>query len=470
MQAHDIFSTLVVFLVGVALVFAAERTFESRERGVLWLSFTTHVVAALSMYWVTVEVLGGGDMRNYHTFGTRLAQAARLDFWGVTPDLIRVMLQADLPLPIPIHGIGSATGSMFCLSALVFLLVGDSIYAACMLMGVASFFARVLIYRAIRSNIDPREWVRLEIACLLLPSVSFWCSGLLKESFAFCGVAALFWGTNALLQRRNPLGPSLLVAVGVVLIGVVKPYVLMPAGIGIGAWLYFSATKRERLRSVWALPVAGAVALVAVLAVGELFPRYSFMQLPEETMQLQEVFSNRTGGESKISLGEGDSASLGGEERAFSGQLAYAPLAIITALFRPSLADVKNAQMLVNSIEVTVLTVIFLVVLARKRWRDFFTALYEHPVLAFCTLFVLVMSLGVGLATPNLGSLSRYRTPMMPFFAIALALGLRRAEVAVQQLPATFARARTRAGQAVAPVAKLPIRRRHAAPGSAYPR
>lgn len=443
MQAQDVFSTLIVLLLGFGLVFAAERLFTQRERSILWLSFASHVVAALSMVWVTIDILGGGDMRNYHFFGARLAQAARQDFWGVTPDLLRVVFQtANVPLPIPIHGIGSATGSMYSLCALVFLLVGDSLYAACMFMAIASFLARLLIYSALRQNVDERHWRSVGIACLLLPSVSFWCSGLMKEAFAFCGLGALFWGANALLQRRGRLLALPLLVSGVLLVGVVKPYVLMPAGIGIGAWVFFIATRGNPLRSLWALPVAAAVALVAVLAVGEIFPRYSFMQLPDETTQLQDVFSQRTGGDSKISLG-GGSETLA-EDRGFAGQLVYAPLAIVTALFRPSLLDVKNAQMFVNSLEVSALTVMFLLVLARKRWRDFFAALYAQPVLAFCVLFVVVMSLGVGLATPNLGSLSRYRTPMMPFFAVALALGMRRAEAVVQQLPTALAKFKRR--------------------------
>jgi hypothetical protein len=34
----------------------------------------------------------------------------------------------------------------------------------------------------------------------------------------------------------------------------------------------------------------------------------------------------------------------------------------------------------------------------------------------FCATFTLALALGTGLATTNLGTLSRYRAPMMPFF------------------------------------------------------
>lgn len=43
-----------------------------------------------------------------------------------------------------------------------------------------------------------------------------------------------------------------------------------------------------------------------------------------------------------------------------------------------------------------------------------------NPALMFSIVFVLVLGLGTGLSTANLGTLSRYRAPMMPFFLLLL--------------------------------------------------
>ena len=40
----------------------------------------------------------------------------------------------------------------------------------------------------------------------------------------------------------------------------------------------------------------------------------------------------------------------------------------------------------------------------------------SSPLAMFCLTFTLLFSVIVGLSTPNLGSLSRYRAPMMPFY------------------------------------------------------
>ena len=44
----------------------------------------------------------------------------------------------------------------------------------------------------------------------------------------------------------------------------------------------------------------------------------------------------------------------------------------------------------------------------------------KTPFLVFCLVFVITFGLAVGLASTNLGTLSRYRAPLLPFFAVLL--------------------------------------------------
>jgi hypothetical protein len=46
--------------------------------------------------------------------------------------------------------------------------------------------------------------------------------------------------------------------------------------------------------------------------------------------------------------------------------------------------------------------------------------LFRTPLLVFSLVFVLVFGVGIGLAAMNLGSLSRYRAPLMPFYVTLL--------------------------------------------------
>jgi hypothetical protein len=66
----------------------------------------------------------------------------------------------------------------------------------------------------------------------------------------------------------------------------------------------------------------------------------------------------------------------------------------------------------------------------RNRWTDLVRRVTANPALMFCFIFVLVLAMGTGLSTANLGTLSRYRAPMMPFFLLLLLI-LREPEKAV---------------------------------------
>ena len=46
-----------------------------------------------------------------------------------------------------------------------------------------------------------------------------------------------------------------------------------------------------------------------------------------------------------------------------------------------------------------------------------FGPLLQEPLLPTCLVFVILFGVGIGVSTPNLGTLSRYRIPLIPFFA-----------------------------------------------------
>ena len=103
-----------------------------------------------------------------------------------------------------------------------------------------------------------------------------------------------------------------------------------------------------------------------------------------------------------------------------AGQLAYAPAALLFALFRPTLFEVRNLLILADSFETTLLTLLFLSLIMRRNLSDVRRRIAEDPFLVFCLVFVIALGTAVGLASTNVGTLSRYRAPLLPFFAALL--------------------------------------------------
>ena len=122
-------------------------------------------------------------------------------------------------------------------------------------------------------------------AIFFVPSFIFWSSGIVKEAVVvgcfgfFCG------GLYDFLSRRRVA--SLIVALlGVGGVAVVKPYVLFPLALAVGAWL----NARRQRRGGWAMRVIAVVAaLLAIVLLSKLFPAYGFDRLAESVAGQQVV-------------------------------------------------------------------------------------------------------------------------------------------------------------------------------------
>jgi hypothetical protein len=129
--------------------------------------------------------------------------------------------------------------------------------------------------------------------------------------------------------------------------------------------------------------------------------------------------------------------------------MAFAPLALGTALFRPFIFEVRNVQTALAAVETTALLLLLFSSASRRSWRGIWRDCASSPELMFCLVFTLMMATAVGLTTTNLGTLSRYRMPMEPFLALLVltisAPVTRRIEVSASQPLARALPRRTRA-------------------------
>jgi hypothetical protein len=140
-------------------------------------------------------------------------------------------------------------------------------------------------------------------------------------------------------------------------------------------------------------------------------PKFAPDALSDQLANLQTAGAAVEGG-SNFALGVGAGSS--------SSQAALAPLGLLTALFRPVLFEVKAPIVIPSALEMTVFLLGAILVLLRRGVLASFSELIRQPFLSFCAIFVLVFGTCVGLGTTNMGTLSRYRMPLTPFFATLL--------------------------------------------------
>ncbi|MEQ1564242.1 MAG: hypothetical protein ABMA64_01300 [Myxococcota bacterium] len=418
MTLLDVFMTAAVAVVVWIPLSLRLRTLGRVESQVVVASFGAHLVASVATIAIAEAVYGGVvDFNGFRRAGALIAEEMRGDFFEVFPRAVLLFFHQDAWINVPLNleprG-GRSTVSMWIVAAFGDLLLFRSFQATSAACALFSFGGKLAIFEAFREYFPERYRSWVAAAAMLVPSVVYWTSGLIKEAIAVGGLGFAIWGMAQIAKRVTPTGVGFALG-GALVVAAIKPYLLIALALGTGAWIYSARSRgpdgKVRIRPVWfALTVA--VALFGVIAVGRLFPQFSVERLGEEAARMQ-FYGRRAAGGSYYELGDPTETSL-------VGQLQYAPIALFTALFRPLVFEARDPQVLVNSFETTSIFGLTVWLLVRKGWRWMFSNVISNPALSFAVAFSLPLALGVGLISNNLGTLSRYRCPLVPFLVLAL--------------------------------------------------
>lgn len=410
----DLLPILLVTTLGALLVAACSLGLSRRELKWVTTAFFMHVAFACSLVPITLSFYGSSDMFLYFTYGEILAQMMERDPLHVMPEIMALLLHKPHRLPITIIGTGMSTGSMSALAAWSFYLFGPSKYATCIAFAMASLCGKIAMYRVFRANVDPALLRLVAFATLFLPSFVYWSSGLIKEAVAVAGFGWALYGIHLWIDEDLTFPGWVLIVAGGIPIWLIKPYVLFPLALAGGSWYYWARSlKRGRMRirpAYLAMAVVLGVGGIALLA--QYFPEYAPDTFSSRTYELQQIGLGLRGGSKYVLTGEMPTT--------FAGQLAYAPAALLTTLFRPAIFEVRNLMMFVNAVETTALTLLFARILFTRSLGNVRRQIADNPFLVFCVVFVVAFGIAVGLVSSNLGTLSRYRCLIMPFFAVLL--------------------------------------------------
>jgi hypothetical protein len=417
---------LIIFLGFFVALFLVRRL-ESIEVRYAMGAFGLHMVSSFAQYWLQEFYYGMTDAHGYMDAGATLARLLEFDFFRFAPEIAKLAFHVETELPFEAFGAGHSTGTVSAIGGVFVYLFGPSLLSACLATSVISWFGQLCFYLVARDEFPVDDRRATLVGCLLVPSAVFWGGAFAKESLVMGSFGALGLMTHRAIRRR-----SLLAAIGAGLagigVGLVKPYILFPYFIGLAAWLYAERAWQTdgglRVRPLYLIMAVGA-AVGGVALLGTIFPEFGVGRVADTVAQQQALWQQTEGG-SNIELGSG-------EARSFLQQLPFVPIALANALFRPTIFEARNAPTLGAALEMTLMTFGVVWLIVRHSWSRTRAALMRSPPLVFAFVFILFFSIAVGLATSNLGSLSRYRVPMMPFYATALLVLLRHVRGAPQR-------------------------------------
>lgn len=392
---------LVHAVVTLVIAFQFYRS-EMKDRVYFWPALGMKLLTGVCLGLVYTYYYPVGDTLTYFDQASRAAEIARTDFasyWSF-------LFTDERPATTDFRALFFTK-----IVSLFSLLTADNYWATGFYFSLFSFLGAWFLVQVISRNI-PSASLPAVVAFLFLPSAVFWTSGVLKESIAMGALfllAALFlkgWFNERLRWWYIVLAPVLLWLLWTLKYYYAGVFLAVAGATFIYRWLagkrYQAFPAREAL--IWFTAFIAPAILITFL-----HPNFNLDRL------LTVVAENNAAYNALSS--PGDVVKFYALDATLTSMLVNSPWALLSGLFRPLPWEASSSAQVVAALENTVLLLLFLTGLFRiHRYRA-----SPHRLLVLATVsYVIIMAVFLTLSAPNFGTLSRYRSGYIPFFALVV--------------------------------------------------
>ncbi|MNK33148.1 hypothetical protein D3C87_516230 [compost metagenome] len=255
-------------------------------------------------------------------------------------------------------------------------------------------------------------------AVLFIPTVGFWCTGIMKDSVTYASLLVVTMGLFKILYRQYSIKTIIVTLIGIWFIIVIRSFLLLPIAVPLFIILIFrlNSTKPFVVRfltRITGMSIAIA-SIVFFMVSSSLFGEFSSDNLTETANTIYLDFQNNKGYTGKrydLGISEVNSVTM----------VTVIPNAILTTLYRPFIWEADNFLMLINGMESTVFILLTLAVIRRRKRTSAVLSMHDiqtKDFIIFCVLFVLILAYFVGLTSGLFGVIARLKAPTLPFFLL----------------------------------------------------
>lgn len=389
-------------------------------------------IGGVSVVLIYLYYYGGGDTIAYFDTASGLSRLSLINFKGYFSILRGNLTQENYWIYYSnIHDTNyfSDPQSFFVvrITSLFSFVSFNSFICTSILVATFTYFGIWKLFRLI-VELQPDNKARIALAVLFIPSVFFWGSGILKDSYTL-SASCLFIASGYCLFifKRNKLKNIIGLVFSSFLLISMKPYIFSAAFIGLLIMFIHHRmliTKNLSVKYI-IFPIGSAIMISAGIWImfslaGLSNQAYgSVDSLVEKAILTQYDLKQEYYGGNRFDIGEIDPS--------FLGMMKKAPDAIAAGLFRPYIWESRNPVMMISGIEnfaILILTLycgfLCIVVILKGGRKLLSKALFEDSFIIFSITFSLIFAFSVGLTTANFGALVRYRIPLTPFYLSAL--------------------------------------------------
>jgi hypothetical protein len=257
-------------------------------------------------------------------------------------------------------------------------------------------------------------------AIFFIPSVFFWGSGILKDTYTLSALGFFTQGIYLFFIKKNRGTKNFLVImISAIVMVLIKPYIFFAILPGSLVWIFFSRIQKIKnpLLKATILPIMlamlGGLILFSMSLLADYLGEYSMDKVLDKAVKTQQ----------DLIRGEqygGNNFDIGKFEPTIAGISSKIPVAINMALFRPYIWDANNPVMFLSGLENLFILGFSIYILLKVKITTLLSSLFSHPLLIFSFLFALFFAFSVGLTTANYGALVRLKIPCIPFYTCSL--------------------------------------------------
>lgn len=300
---------------------------------------------------------------------------------------------------------GNLTNNKFFIRYVAFLcLFTFGSYAGILVINLfITFLGLFWIYKFFYSKLENLKWFLFAII-FFTPSIIYWTSGLLKESLIIFSISLILNCGNYVIEKKRSFLRIIIIILALFVLFQVKTFVLLviiPPMLAY-LWLHFFPSQRTMIPYFMMIFIAFSFATESdkYLETGV------FETLIDKQMQFVDL---------AITEGAGSNISPIMFQPTALSVASNSPIAIINVLFRPMIWEADSMIKILAAIENTFFLILLLILII------FPLKSVENPaVLWFSLVFAISFFVVIGLATPVLGAISRYRVPALIFYLIGI--------------------------------------------------
>ena len=268
----------------------------------------------------------------------------------------------------------------------------------------------------------PKLYREIAFACLFLPSVTYWSSGLLKDPVCLGSVGFISYAflNIFVLKRKIFISVAILIICGFLLY-FIKVYILLVLVLAMLIWQFAEFNKlveNKTLRNIFA-----GITFAVGAAVGLLLLNYLTSTEAGQQYQLDDFMGNAEYQRELYTKVAIHSGTTGSNFTISTKNPVLLVLAGLSATFyRPFLWEVNTPIVLLAVFESSIFLFLTLYFVYKRGLLTFFKQSFGEPRMLMSFVFAFVFAVAVGISSANFGALSRYKIPCMPFYLVLMIL------------------------------------------------